>query len=130
MGLDDLVGGGDDDDNDKEKDEQTKDKPGSSPKDWMANGEDRYFNKTSNKRKGILDRIRDEIEIDGEQRNSHTLYVTISTGLKFKDGVIYNSRDEMVVDVNGNAFRVDTKELKMMYGDKSQQVLCYEIRVR
>jgi len=124
MGLDDLVddqsGGG----------KKTSLKIPDDPDDWRANGEEKYFNKNYTKPRGTIDRVKDSIEVDGEQKDSHTLYIQITSSIKIKKGVIYDDDDDLIVDVSNKDCAITTKQIRVMYGDKSQQKLCYEIRVR
>jgi len=125
MGLDDLV---------DQKEEKSKTSPSSkdpgSNKDWKAEGEDDYFNNKTRKRNGIIDNLREEIEVDGQIKQGHTLYVAVTPLIKIEGGVAFRKDKTKIVDLNGKDFTIRQKELKVKYDDKSQISTCYEIRVR
>lgn len=125
MGLDDLV----DQREKKAKTSPSSTDPGGSD-DWKAEGEDDYFNKKARKRNGIIDNLREEIEVNGQVKQNHTLYVAVTPMLKFEGGVAFRKDKTKIVDLNGKDFTVRQKELKVKYDDKSQISTCYEIRVR
>ena len=125
MGLDDLV---DQKENEKTKSTGSKD-PGSND-DWRAEGEEGYFDKKARKRNGIIDNLRDEIEVDGQVKKDHTLYIAVTPLVKVEGGVAFRKDGTQIVDLNGKDFTLRQKELKVKYDDKAQISTCYEIRVR